>query len=175
MVEEGVVEGGQVLNYSLLLDVWPLLGVRVFVEPKALFHVVGTTMDFQYSGLIRIVFENPNAKGSREAVEAEWRKVRTGLEKALDVARCLVVQLLVPSEKCVERRSAQTSTCQTVTKQQTTTRQHSFFHRRSHGRRLVDLELVLVGALGFRDVLNLVVVGHASSWSRACSSSNLIA
>lgn len=23
------------------------LGVRVFVEPKALFHVVGTTMDFQ--------------------------------------------------------------------------------------------------------------------------------
>jgi Fe-S cluster assembly iron-binding protein IscA len=24
-------------------------GVRVFVEPKALFHVVGTTMDFQVS------------------------------------------------------------------------------------------------------------------------------
>lgn len=63
-------------------------GVRVFVEPKALFHVVGTTMDFQVrsSGILssaldtcslicsfpyqttpvssEFVFDNPNAKGS---------------------------------------------------------------------------------------------------------------
>lgn len=40
-------------------------GVRVFVEPKALFHVVGTTMDFQTTPVSsEFVFENPNAKGS---------------------------------------------------------------------------------------------------------------
>ncbi|KAL0587228.1 hypothetical protein ABG067_003079 [Albugo candida] len=40
-------------------------GVCVFVEPKALFHVVGTTMDFHTSPLgSEFVFENPNAKGS---------------------------------------------------------------------------------------------------------------
>ncbi|ETI38064.1 hypothetical protein, variant 2 [Phytophthora nicotianae CJ01A1] len=40
-------------------------GVRVFVEPKALFHVVGTTMDFQITPVSsEFVFENPNAKGS---------------------------------------------------------------------------------------------------------------
>ncbi|CEG48894.1 iron-sulfur protein [Plasmopara halstedii] len=40
-------------------------GVRVFVEPKALFHVVGTTMDFQVTPVSsEFVFENPNAKGS---------------------------------------------------------------------------------------------------------------
>lgn len=66
-------------------------GVRVFVEPKALFHVVGTTMDFLVSLCRRcssrspfndltawlalvtrqtspvsseFVFDNPNAKGS---------------------------------------------------------------------------------------------------------------
>uniref|UniRef100_A0AAV1TTG8 Core domain-containing protein n=1 Tax=Peronospora matthiolae TaxID=2874970 RepID=A0AAV1TTG8_9STRA len=40
-------------------------GIRVFVEPKALFHVVGTTMDFQTTPVSsEFVFENPNAKGS---------------------------------------------------------------------------------------------------------------
>ncbi|DBA02032.1 TPA: hypothetical protein N0F65_000279 [Lagenidium giganteum] len=40
-------------------------GVTVFVEPKALFHVVGTTMDFQTTPIsAEFVFENPNAKGS---------------------------------------------------------------------------------------------------------------
>ncbi|KAL4162353.1 hypothetical protein PRNP1_002900 [Phytophthora ramorum] len=40
-------------------------GIRVFVEPKALFHVVGTTMDFQITPVSsEFVFENPNAKGS---------------------------------------------------------------------------------------------------------------
>ncbi|TMW69376.1 hypothetical protein Poli38472_001532 [Pythium oligandrum] len=40
-------------------------GVRVFIEPKALFHVVGTTMDFQTTPVSsEFVFENPNAKGS---------------------------------------------------------------------------------------------------------------
>lgn len=40
-------------------------GVRVFIEPKALFHVVGTTMDFQTTPISsEFVFENPNAKGS---------------------------------------------------------------------------------------------------------------
>ncbi|CAH0492001.1 unnamed protein product [Peronospora farinosa] len=40
-------------------------GVYVFVEPKALFHVVGTTMDFQVTPVAsEFVFENPNAKGS---------------------------------------------------------------------------------------------------------------
>ncbi|KAI9917386.1 hypothetical protein PsorP6_012989 [Peronosclerospora sorghi] len=39
--------------------------VRVFVETKALFHVVGTTMDFQVTPVSsEFVFENPNAKGS---------------------------------------------------------------------------------------------------------------
>ncbi|RQM13642.1 hypothetical protein DD237_005247 [Peronospora effusa] len=34
-------------------------------EPKALFHVVGTTMDFQVTPVAsEFVFENPNAKGS---------------------------------------------------------------------------------------------------------------
>ncbi|TDH66553.1 uncharacterized protein CCR75_006080 [Bremia lactucae] len=40
-------------------------GVRVFVEPKALFHVVGTTMDFQVTPVSsEFTFENPNAKSS---------------------------------------------------------------------------------------------------------------
>eukprot|EP00640_Fibrocapsa_japonica_P008488 CAMPEP_0113937928 /NCGR_PEP_ID=MMETSP1339-20121228/4410_1 /TAXON_ID=94617 /ORGANISM="Fibrocapsa japonica" /LENGTH=66 /DNA_ID=CAMNT_0000940843 /DNA_START=366 /DNA_END=566 /DNA_ORIENTATION=+ /assembly_acc=CAM_ASM_000762 len=40
-------------------------GVRVFVEPMALFHVVGTTMDFEETELSsEFTFKNPNAKGS---------------------------------------------------------------------------------------------------------------
>lgn len=40
-------------------------GVRVFIEPKALFHVVGTTMDFTDTEIAsEFTFENPNSKGS---------------------------------------------------------------------------------------------------------------
>ncbi|KAF1772477.1 FeS cluster insertion, C-terminal, conserved site [Phytophthora cactorum] len=66
MVEEGVVDGRSGIDTTpCCLMWWPLLGVRVFVEPKALFHVVGTTMDFQVTPVSsEFVFENPNAKGS---------------------------------------------------------------------------------------------------------------
>mmetsp|Transcript_33985 Transcript_33985/g.44871 ORF Transcript_33985/g.44871 Transcript_33985/m.44871 type:complete len:158 (-) Transcript_33985:356-829(-) len=40
-------------------------GVRVFIEPMALFHIVGTTMDFEETELSsEFTFSNPNAKGS---------------------------------------------------------------------------------------------------------------
>ena len=40
-------------------------GVRVFVEPKALMHVIGTTMDFVEDDLSsEFVFHNPNAEAS---------------------------------------------------------------------------------------------------------------
>lgn len=40
-------------------------GVRVVIEPKALMHVVGTTMDFVEDDLrAEFVFHNPNAKGT---------------------------------------------------------------------------------------------------------------
>ena len=40
-------------------------GVRVFIEPKALFHIVGTTMDYVDSEIAsEFTFENPNSKGS---------------------------------------------------------------------------------------------------------------
>ncbi|EQC36157.1 hypothetical protein SDRG_06272 [Saprolegnia diclina VS20] len=40
-------------------------GVRVFVEPKALFHIVGTTMDYKITPVsAEFTFENPNAKGT---------------------------------------------------------------------------------------------------------------
>ena len=40
-------------------------GVRVFIEPKALFHIVGTTMDYVDSDVAsEFTFENPNSKGS---------------------------------------------------------------------------------------------------------------
>lgn len=39
-------------------------GVRVFVDPKAIFHVVGTTMDFEETALsAEFTFHNPNEKG----------------------------------------------------------------------------------------------------------------
>ena len=48
---------------SEIVDYSP--GVRVFIEPKALFHIVGTTMDFQDTEIAsEFVFENPNSKGS---------------------------------------------------------------------------------------------------------------
>ena len=40
-------------------------GARVFVEPKALMHVIGTTMDFVEDDLSsEFVFHNPNAEAS---------------------------------------------------------------------------------------------------------------
>jgi len=40
-------------------------GVKVFIEPAALMHVVGTTMDFAEDELAaEFVFHNPNAKGT---------------------------------------------------------------------------------------------------------------
>ena len=40
-------------------------GVRVVIEPKALIHIVGTTMDYKEDALAaEFVFNNPNAKGS---------------------------------------------------------------------------------------------------------------
>ena len=39
-------------------------GVKVFVDPKALMHVVGTEMDFVDDRLkAEFVFTNPNSKG----------------------------------------------------------------------------------------------------------------
>jgi len=40
-------------------------GARIFVEPKALMHVIGTTMDFVEDDLSsEFVFHNPNAEAS---------------------------------------------------------------------------------------------------------------
>ena len=40
-------------------------GVRIFVEPKAIMHVVGTTMDYVEDDLSsEFVFHNPNAEAS---------------------------------------------------------------------------------------------------------------
>lgn len=40
-------------------------GIRVVIEPKALIHVIGTTMDYKDDAITaEFVFENPNAKGS---------------------------------------------------------------------------------------------------------------
>ena len=39
-------------------------GVNVYIEPKALFHLIGTTMDYKQDALTaEFVFENPNATG----------------------------------------------------------------------------------------------------------------
>ena len=40
-------------------------GAKIFVEPKALMHVIGTTMDFVEDDLSsEFVFHNPNAEAS---------------------------------------------------------------------------------------------------------------
>ena len=40
-------------------------GVRIVVEPKALIHIIGTTMDYKDDALSsEFIFNNPNAKGS---------------------------------------------------------------------------------------------------------------
>ena len=54
-VEKGAPEGSEEVSDK---------GVRVWVEPKALFHVVGTVMDFETTALVsEFKFNNPNAKG----------------------------------------------------------------------------------------------------------------
>jgi iron-sulfur cluster assembly protein len=46
-------------------DVVETRGVKVVIEPKALIHLVGTTMDYKEDALsAEFVFQNPNAKGS---------------------------------------------------------------------------------------------------------------
>lgn len=45
--EKGATGVSDVFGGRRTDDWWSVAGVRVFVEPKALFHVVGTTMDFQ--------------------------------------------------------------------------------------------------------------------------------
>ena len=43
----------------------PCAGVRVYVEPKALMHIIGTTMDFVQDELTsEFVFHNPNAEAA---------------------------------------------------------------------------------------------------------------
>lgn len=40
-------------------------GAQVFIDPRALMHIVGTTMDFVDNDLVsEFVFHNPNAKGT---------------------------------------------------------------------------------------------------------------
>lgn len=46
-------------------DVVETRGIKVVIEPKALMHIVGTTMDYKEDALsAEFVFNNPNAKGS---------------------------------------------------------------------------------------------------------------
>lgn len=43
----------------------PCAGVRVYVEPKALMHIIGTTMDYVQDELSsEFVFHNPNAEAA---------------------------------------------------------------------------------------------------------------
>lgn len=40
-------------------------GAEVYIDPRALMHIVGTKMDFVNNDLVsEFVFENPNAKGT---------------------------------------------------------------------------------------------------------------
>lgn len=40
-------------------------GVTVFIDPRALMHVIGTKMDFVDNEVVsEFVFDNPNAKGT---------------------------------------------------------------------------------------------------------------
>lgn len=46
-------------------DVVETRGIKVVIEPKALIHLIGTTMDYKEDALsAEFVFQNPNAKGS---------------------------------------------------------------------------------------------------------------
>lgn len=46
-------------------DVVETRGIKVAIEPKALIHLIGTTMDYKEDALAaEFVFNNPNAKGS---------------------------------------------------------------------------------------------------------------
>tara|TARA_B100000795_G_C22342629_1_gene265609 strand:- start:160 stop:408 length:249 start_codon:yes stop_codon:yes gene_type:complete len=40
-------------------------GIKVCIEPKALFHIIGTTMDYEETAIAsQFVFVNPNATGA---------------------------------------------------------------------------------------------------------------
>lgn len=57
------------LNYADEKGKWDELieerGVRILIEPAALMHVIGTTMDFVEDRIkSEFVFNNPNSKGS---------------------------------------------------------------------------------------------------------------
>lgn len=57
------------LNYADEKGKWDELieerGVRILIEPAALMHVIGTTMDFVEDRIkSEFVFKNPNSKGS---------------------------------------------------------------------------------------------------------------
>jgi iron-sulfur cluster assembly protein len=52
------------LKKTRLDDVVEKDGVKVYVDPKALFNIVGTTMDWEETELTaEFTFKNPNAKG----------------------------------------------------------------------------------------------------------------
>lgn len=58
-----------VLNYADAANKFDeavhLDGAAVFIDPRALIHIVGTTMDFVDNDLVsEFVFHNPNAKGT---------------------------------------------------------------------------------------------------------------
>jgi len=51
-------------------------GVRVYIEPRALMHIIGTTMDFVHDDLTsEFVFHNPNAEGSCGCGESFTTKI----------------------------------------------------------------------------------------------------
>ena len=42
----------------------PIEGASVYIDPRALMHIIGTKMDFVDNDLVsEFVFHNPNAKG----------------------------------------------------------------------------------------------------------------
>ena len=53
-------------------------GVTVFIDPRALMHVIGTKMDFVDNEVVsEFVFDNPNAKGTCGCGESfnVWRRM----------------------------------------------------------------------------------------------------
>ena len=58
-------------------------GVKVFVEPMALFNVVGTVMDWEETELSsEFTFKNPNSKGECGCGKFEWKDQMTKVTKA---------------------------------------------------------------------------------------------
>ena len=58
-------------------------GVKVFVEPMALFNVVGTVMDWEETELSsEFTFKNPNSKGECGCGKFAWKDQITKVTKA---------------------------------------------------------------------------------------------